>query len=397
MNALVRQGKPIRVQLAKELTREIKRGHCWLYSHAIDQHRGPAGSVAMIWDRRGQKQIASGICDFDHPIPIRVCCTAPPFTLDDQWLRRRLEQAIEFRERAFNSSTTGRRLIAGEGDRIPGLVVDHYADTLVLKLDGGAPEHFYRPDAIAEWLVERTGATCVVQRFRGRQSTAAVLAGDLSGEAIPFFENGIRFRADVMAGQKTGFFLDQRDNRHLVRTISHGLRVLNLFSFSGGFSVAAGKGGAEHVTSVDLAPAAIRDANTHWTLNDLPETQHLGVTADCFEFLQQAHQEKQRWDLVICDPPSFAPNEKSRPAALAAYEKLAVMCSKLTARGGYLALASCSSHITQEDFLRSSAEALGKARRSATLLANKGLPIDHPTPLAMPELNYLKFLLFRLD
>lgn len=395
--SMVRQGKTVSLQLRKELTRSIKRGHAWLYSDAIDIVSAACGSVAILSDRRGDKRVASGIYDPQHAIPLRVCRTQPPWTLDDQWLMRQLQAAIALRQAAFDNRTTGYRLIAGEGDCLPGLIVDIYDRTAVIKLDGGGPEAFYQPLFIAKWLCQRLPLECVVLRTRQRGRAGEALVGELPELPIPFLENGLRFTADVVHGQKTGFFLDQRDNRALVERLARGCRMLNLFSFNGGFSVAAGRGGALQVTSVDMAGPAIAAAEEHWKLNDLPATAHRGVVADCFEFLEAAVSDRQSWDFVVCDPPSFAPNEKSKEKALAAYGRLAQLSARVTRPQGLLGLASCSSHVDAETFREINAEAFGRGRRCATLLAECSQPIDHPTPLAMPELRYLKFQLFRLD
>ena len=318
-------------------------------------------------------------------------------TLDDAWIARQLAAALDLRARAFDAHRTGFRLVSGEGDGLPGLVLDVYANAAVIKLDGGGPEAFYRPEGIAGWLAEQLPLDHVVLRFRERGRGGEALVGALPKSEISFLENGRQFSADVVRGQKTGFFLDQRDNRALVRRLAQGRRVLNLFSFNGGFSIAAGRGGAAHVSSVDIARPAIEAAERLWRENDLDGSRHESIAADCFEFLEAAAAEKRSWDLVICDPPSFAPNAQSRAGALGAYGRLAQLASRVTAAGGLLALASCSSHVDRDSFLSTNFDALGRARRSATLLADLGLPIDHPTPLAMPELRYLKFLLLRLD
>lgn len=394
---MVRPGKPLRIRLNKDLTRNIKRGHAWLYSHSIDTIEAAAGSVAILLDRKGETRLASGIYDPHHPLPLRICRTQPPFTLDDAWMGNQLRLAADLRQNFFDEQTTGFRLVAGEGDALPGLIVDVYDSTAVVKLDGGAPEAFYQPPAIAEWLVDHLPLTHVILRSRGRGRGGQALIGPAPESPIEFLENGLRFTADVLQGQKTGFFLDQRDHRSLIRKLSQNLSVLNLFSFNGGFSIAAGAGGARQVVSVDIAGAAIEAAEHHWALNNLPAAAHRGVVADCFDYLEAAIRDRTRWDLVICDPPSFAPNEKARPQALAAYGRLARLSSKVTRSGGLLAVASCSSHVDRTAFLETNLEALGRTRRKATLLADGGLPVDHPTPLAMPELRYLKFLLFRLD
>lgn len=394
--SLVREGKAVQIVLRKDLVRDIKRGHVWIYSDAIDRVKAPSGTVAILVDRRGER-IASGIYAPDHPIPLRIFRTSAPLTIDDNWLIERLKEAYQLRRNFFDSQTTGFRLTAGEGDFVPGLVIDVYDRTAVMKLDGGAPEQFYQPAGMAKWLAEHLPIETVVLRSRERGRAGETLVGKKPNSPVPFLENGIRFTADVIHGQKTGFFLDQRDNRALVRRLSRDRRVLNLFSFNGGFSVAAGLGGARHVTSVDIAAPAIEAANMHWVDNGLPEDSHRGIAADVFEFLESCQQPKQTWDFVICDPPSFAPSESTKSSALAAYARLAQLAAKATQPGGLLALSSCSSHIDHDDFLNCNAEAIGKARRKATLLADCGLPLDHPTPLAMPELRYLKFLLFKLD
>ncbi len=394
---MVREGKTVQLRLRKDLTRSIKRGHAWLYSDAIELVDADSGSVAVLSDRRGDKRLASGIYDPQHAIPLRVCRTQPPLALDDAWLAGQLRVAAELRKAAFDRSTNGYRLVAGEGDGMPGLIIDVYDKTAVIKLDGGAPESFYQPRGIAQWLSAEHGMERVVLRWRERGRGGEALLGEPPMEPVSFLENGLRFSADVLQGQKTGFFLDQRDNRALIERISRGRRVLNLYSFNGGFSVAAGRGGAQHVTSVDIAAPAIAAAEQHWLMNELPVDRHRGVTADCFEFLEASAGDRERWELVICDPPSFAPNEKSRERALAAYGRLAQLAAKVTAPHGFLALASCSSHVDSLSFREVNTEALGRSRRSAMLLADNSLPLDHPTPLAMPELRYLKFQLFRLD
>ncbi len=399
---MVRTGKPVFLQLAKDIVRDLKRGHAWIYTDAlVALPKAPSGCVAILSNRRNE-QIASGIYDPAHPIPFRVCKTNSPWTLDDGWLQQKLTEAWQFRQRFFSTAndglpSTGFRWVAGEGDQTPGLVIDVYSKTAVIKLDGGAPTGFYRPPAIARWIVDQFGIEAVVLRSRERGQPGQVIAGDLPSDEIEFLENGMRFTADVVAGQKTGFFLDQRDNRLLMRRLSQDRRVLNLFSFNGGFSIATGLGGATSVTSVDIAPAAIEAADRHWRLNRLPADKHNAIVADVFAFLDQAIAGRQNWDLVICDPPSFSPSEQTKSAGLAAYAKLAHSAARVTGHEGLLALASCSSHIDHQEFFECNQEALGRARRRATLLTHLGLPIDHPTPLAMPELRYLKFMLYKLD
>lgn len=394
---MTRSGRIARTRLRKDLVRDLKRGHAWLFSHSVETLRCEPGSVVEIVDRKADRVIATGIGDPDHPIPVRVCRTKAPFGLDDRWLSAQLDRALLLRKRILDSSTTGYRLVAGEGDGIPGLIIDVYRGTAVMKLDGGAPQAFYQPDGIAQWLQQNARVERVVLRSRQRGEAGTTLFGEEIDQPVWFLENGLQFSADVYRGQKTGFFLDQRDNRHLIEGLAQHKSVLNLFSFNGGFSVAAGRGNASQVTSVDIAKPAIEASRVHWDANALNSDRHEGVAVDCFDFLADAISEKRQWDIVICDPPSFAPSAKARAAAIAAYGKLAQLSAQVTSKNGLLALASCSSHVDRTTFLELNSEALGRARRKANLLADRGLPMDHPTPLAMPELRYLKFLLFQMD
>ena len=298
----------------------------------------------------------------------------------------------------FDANTTGYRLVAGEGDGIPGLVVDVYAQTAVIKLDGGGPEAFYDPAAIAAWLGNRLQLASVVYRPRGRGAGQGSSFGIRPGmstlnhrpKPVDFLENGLRFSADVYRGQKTGFFLDQRDNRDLIHKLARQSSVLNLFSFNGGFSVAAGAGGSDHVTSVDIAAPAVQAAEQHWLQNELPVGKHEAIVADCFEFLESAVAERRQWNIVICDPPSFAPSEKAVPNAVAAYGRLSRIggprYNKRRSFGTGILLEPHRSFELPANQRRGT----GRARRKANVIADRGLPTDHPAPLAMPELRVSK-------
>jgi 23S rRNA (cytosine1962-C5)-methyltransferase len=200
---------------------------------------------------------------------------------------------------------------------------------------------------------------------------------------------------DLARGQKTGAFLDQRENRRRVRQRAAGAeRMLNLYSYAGGFSIAAALGGARATTSVDLAPKAHASAQRSFKKNALDTKPHSFVTADVFAWLERAAKSRERFDLIVCDPPSFAPNERAKRTALAAYAKLHRACAALLADGGTLGAASCSSHVTLEDFLQTLGhDALD--RSDLTVTEAFGPPEDHPTPAAFPEGRYLKFVWMR--
>jgi 23S rRNA (cytosine1962-C5)-methyltransferase len=221
------------------------------------------------------------------------------------------------------------------------------------------------------------------------------LIGTLPSEIV-FKENGLLFSSNIRDAAKTGFFLDQRDNRDLIRGFSKGLNVLNLFSYTGGFSIFAAAGGAKKVTSVDVAKAAIESIDRNFKLNDLT-TEHLDIATDAFEFVEKEILNKTKYDMVITDPPSFAPNEKSVPQATAAYIKIFSNSIRLVQENGFFAASSCSSHISTEAFLEITREAFSKARKRGVMIHLGAQPIDHPYPLAMTELRYLKFALFRVE
>jgi 23S rRNA (cytosine1962-C5)-methyltransferase len=210
---------------------------------------------------------------------------------------------------------------------------------------------------------------------------------------LRFHENGAVFETHLVDAAKTGFFIDQRDNRKLVGDMSKGKTLLNLFGYTGGFSVFAGLGGATQVTTVDIAPAAIEAAQLNWDINGLTPSKHEGITADAFKWVKEQALEKAHWDFVITDPPSFAPNAKSVESAKQAYIDIFVDSLKLVANGGLFAASSCSGHISFEMFLELVQESLSKARRRGRVIVARGQPEDHPWPLALEEMRYLKFVL----
>ena len=399
MPLLETSSSPVVLRLNRDLVRTIKRGHPWVYADALRELPDAVpGTPAVLLDNKKGQAVARGYYDPGCPVALRICETDPDVKLDDRWAERRLRTARSLRK-SFSGSgpTTGFRLLNGEGDGVPGLVADIYGDTAVVKLDGEGPIGFWRVDEVAAWIADELGLVRVYERQKERGAVGRSLFGSVPDQPVSFLEQGIPFTADVVRGQKTGFFLDQRENRQLIRAWSRDATVLNVFSYTGGFSVAAGVGGASHVTSVDIAPAAIEAANGHWRLSGLPDSQHTGIAADAFELLAHAASERHRWEIVVLDPPSFAPNRESVPKAMSAYQNVIEAGARVTASQGLLAVASCSSHIDLPMFLECCEEGISRARRRGTVVTISGQPTDHPTPLALPEFRYLKFVLLRLD
>lgn len=388
------------VVLTKDLRRDLRRGHPWVFSDALrlPMAGAEAGEIMTLVGKDG-RPIGTGYVDPDGPLALRVCSLDARARPDDAWARAGLQRAIGLRATLFPSdaprATTGYRVVNGEGDGLPGLVVDRYGDVLVVKPDGPIAATFWDVDGVARWLAEATGARVVYGRDRARGGAEGrPLVGDAPAGPVAFVELGVPFTADVVHGQKTGFFFDQRENRARVGGLARGRRVLNAFGYTGGFSVHAGVGGAAHVTTLDIAAPAIAAAEANWIGAGLDPAKHRGVAADAFEMLEASDE---RWDLVVLDPPAFAPSKKALPQALAAYQRMVRAGARVAAPEAFMVIASCSAHVRAADLQTAIEEGIGEARRRATVIHVAGQPPDHPYPLACPELAYLKAFYLRLD
>jgi len=382
-----------RLRLKKDLARHLRAGHPWIWRDALAPASLATGSIVDVHGPGGGF-VARGLYDARSPIAVRVLALDPAVAVDESLVRARVSEALAARRGAFDPDDTDAfRLVNGEGDFLPGVVVDVYARVAVVRLDGEAPR------ALLPWVVEAVrettaplGVATVYERSRG--GAGGLLAGDPPPVPVEIRECGVRFAVDVVHGQKTGGFLDQRDNRRAIRPFSDGEAVVNLFSYTGGFSVHAALAGAARVTSVDSAPAALDGARANFALNGLDPARHDFVCADAFRWIDE-QRDRLRAGLVIVDPPSFAPSEKSLAHALAAYRELFAGALALVAPGGVLAASSCSSHVDLETFLGVLRDASAKARRPLRVLEARGQPPDHPTPPAFKEGRYLKFVLCR--
>ena len=384
------------IQLQKDLVKAIKRGHCWVYANALRAvPKIKDGTPATLLDNRGGKPIAVGFLDPGHPIAFRVCSTRIVKIDTPDWLLERLNQASALRKAIVPPATDAFRLVNGEGDGLPGMIIDLYEDFAVIQFDSPACKEFYNHPTLLQWLRETYQIRAILDRSRFH-AQMETLFGNPPSNPVVFSEYGHTFSADLVSGQKTGFFLDQRENRRLIESIAADKSVLNVFGYTGGFSIYAGAGGASQVVTVDIAKPAVDAAQEHWLMNELPAENHQGIASDAYAFLDQAIQQHQTWDLVILDPPSFAHAEANVPQAMAAYKKLIEKGAAVTAKEGYLALASCSSHITRDMFLQCCEEGVSAARRKAQVLRINSQPADHPAPLVMQELQYLKFVLLKL-
>jgi 23S rRNA (cytosine1962-C5)-methyltransferase len=380
------------IVLTQPLEPLIRRGHPWLYADAVSMRgvQSAAGDVVDIVNREGD-WVARGILDPDSPIRVRIWTTDPTVSIDDALLEARIKQARRRRSQCLDSSTTGYRLLHGEGDRVPGLVCDIYGEVGVLRPDGKAAERWIAP---ARRVIERmTGVKrWVVRRaeiHRGEHDVTEWLAGE--GDPIASFtEHHALMMCDVMSGQKTGFFLDQRENRQRIARLARGKRLLNLFGYTGGFSVAAALQGASHTTTVDLAGPAIKMAEQHFTMNGLSPKDHTFVVADVFDYLEQLPDERAPFEVAVCDPPSFAHKRRDVERARAAYIRLFAAVLRVMPSQSVVALCSCSSHIHRAMFLELVAEAAAEASCSLVLTGIHGAGEDHPVLPGFPEGDYLQ-------
>lgn len=393
MNAK-RSHKHARVEIDRRSAKTVVRGHPWIWRNAVRQapSRLEAGALVSVYD--GNRFIAHGLWDPSSPIAVRVYSRTEAEPLGLGRLTSAVMRAVDARDRLFDSGdTTAFRLCNGEGDLVPGVVLDRYGPVVVARFDGGAVRAWADELLAALWppLSRRGVATLVLREPTKGAGRVRTVAGDPMPDKVLVIEHGMKMLVDLAKGQKTGAFLDQRENRRRIRTMAAGARVLNLFSYSGGFSCAAALGGAKHVTSVDVAHAAHGVAHETFRLNGLDPIAHSFVTSDVFTFLDQARQRNERFDLVISDPPSFAPSEKSLPKALGAYRRLHEACAHVVAKGGTLCAASCSSHVGIDSFLATmDDEVLGG--RAFRVVACHGQPEDHPTVPSWAEGRYLKFV-----
>lgn len=397
------EGKIPEVHLIRDVSKHLKRGHRWIFADCFDQNAKYNAGIAILKSRN--EVLGFGIVQPDTQLRFRMLALSDePFVRNNNlfhtltvWSEVQWKKAVELRKYFASKETNSFRLINGEGDGMPGLTVDIYNDTAVIKHDHPAVEHFWNHQGIAQKIVaDFPQITTVYHKRRNDEEIKGVdILGHLKEEVI-FSENGSLFATNIRDAAKTGFFLDQRDNRKLIGQFAHDKKVLNLFSYTAGFSVFAARGGASEVTSVDIAKAATLAAGRNFEVNGL-KTKHEAIAQDAFEFIDERIKDKSKWDLVITDPPSFAPNQKSIDTAALAYIKIFSQSLKLVTNNGMFAASSCSSHITADKFLEICREAFSKNRKRGTLVYYGGQPFDHPYPMAMEELRYLKFALFRVD
>ena len=379
--------------VSPKLKDQIRLGHPWIYRDAVE--RAPAGLPSGAWVRvQSANQQAIGIWDDSGPIAIRLFShTRIP---DAKWVKAKVEEAWLRREsiRAARPVTTAYRWIFGENDGLPGLVVDIYGDDASQAHWAVLKTYSSSLMRIRKWVIEALPSFLDLRGVVDRSGEGwTMLMGALPPREVLIREHGLLFAVDLLRGQKTGFFLDQRDNRRTIANWSAGKEILNLFSYTGGFSVYAAQAGAAQVVSVDSSPAAIATAKHNFHLNGLDTSQHEFIVADAFELLETYYGQGRRFDLVIVDPPSFARTKHQLPAATNAYRKLNALAMRCLRPDGVLATSSCTAQVSPHLFRSILADAAADARRRFLIQHEAGHPLDHPVAAHFPEGRYLKFLL----
>lgn len=376
-------------------------GHPWIYSNEIVMEAAtkalPAGGLVTVRKADGK---GLGVATFNpHPlVGARLLSRDATQKIDRVFLTRTLRRALAAREKLFVEPCY--RLVHAEADGLPGLVVDRFDKALVCQFNT-AGMALLESEVLAalDQLIEP--ATIVLRNdnparlTEGLTSDVRVAKGTVEG-AIEFVENGARFRADLLAGQKTGWFFDQRANRHFMSGLARDGRVLDLYTFAGGFAVQAALAGAREVVGIDRSEAALTLAKEAADLN--------GVTGRCtfrraeaFAEMERLTQADERFDVVIADPPAFIKAKKDVGAGLRGYRKLAHLAGALVARGGFLFLASCSHNAELPAFAEAIRRGIADTGRNARILRTSGADADHPVHPALPESAYLKAQIFLLD
>jgi len=390
------------LELRKDLARHLRAGHPWVFRKAIE--KAPKGLLAgaivdVVEDGRF---VARGYHDPHSAISVRILTREPAEVIDGTFWRNRIRRSLALREDLVRG-TTGYRLVHGENDGLPGVVADRYGDFAVLKLysAGLTPHRAHIVEALRQEAKGLAGVFGRDEIPRDEESDEAapqgrVLWGAEPPERIEIDEHGMKLLVDVRRGQKTGMFLDQRENRRLVRDLSAGRGdVLNLFGYTGGFSVAAALGGARHVVTIDVDRDAIVLARENFRVNGLDPADHAFASEDAFEILKRYKAQGRQFDLVVCDPPAFAKSQKAVEAAVAGYASLNRAALHVLAPGGLLVTASCSARVSPEMFQDAVKEAAYKTHIDLQLVEDRRQPPDHPVAPQFREGRYLKCAVYR--
>jgi 23S rRNA (cytosine1962-C5)-methyltransferase len=391
------------VTLKKNRERSLRRRHPWIFSGAIASVEGApnAGDIVRVLDHAGNT-VAWGYYNAQSQIQVRVLDWQPEAVVDEDWWHARLKRAIEWRRALpMLRDADAVRLVYAEADGLPGLIVDRYGDTVVVQALTAGIERV-KP-ILSEMLVELAQPRCLYERsdadarkIEGLPPATGPLHGDAPARLIEINEGKCRFLVDVAAGHKTGFYLDQRENRAAVSCYAQSRTLLDLFSYSGGFAVHALRNGAERATLVESSPAALELERRHAAINDIEAERLEMVGGNVFDVVRAYRGTGRTFDMVVCDPPKFAPTRQQLPKAERAYKDVNLMAMRLLEPGGILVTFSCSGALSVEEFSRIIAWASLDAGRDVQILQRLAQASDHPVDPRFPESEYLKGLVCRV-
>ncbi len=382
--------------------KSVKNRHPWLFSGSIKNIEGsPAnGDIVEVRAQDGTF-LARGFYNANSKMLVRLFSFNEADVVDRAFWKARIEQALQLRTMLIEQKTTNAfRVVHGEGDFLPGLVIDTYAGHCVVQFS--TLGMYLRRGEIMEVLSEVLRPKSIIERsdalsfkLEGIVPEAPYRTGDVP-ENVTVLEHGLSFKVDLLKGQKTGFFLDQRDNRLKVKELAVGRRVLNCFSYSGGFTVYAAAGGAKSTVSVDISKDAVDLARENCSLNGFTGAEHQFIAADAFEYLRTARKDRQKFDLVILDPPAFVKSKATIMPGARGYKDVNLQAIKLVEKNGLFITCSCSHHIDRMLFQKIVHDAAIDAGRDLQILEFRGQAPDHPINHAHPEGEYLKCLVCRV-
>ena len=388
------------IVLKRGREKSLRRRHPWIFSGALEKVDGNPASGDTVEVRSADGQtLALAAWSPESQIRARVWSFDASVRIDAAFLRARIERAVALRSALPAARhTNALRLVHGESDGLPGLVVDRYADVLVAQFLSAGAERWR--ESILDALAEATGCEAIYERsdaevrtMEGLASRSGFARGNRDAQRCPIIEYGLNFRVDVEAGQKTGFFLDQRENRQRVRALAAGRDVLDCFAYTGGFSIAALAGGAKRVLALESSAPALEVARENLAANPLDAARLEFAQADVFGHLRQLRDRGAALDLIVLDPPKFAPTAALATNAARAYKDINLLALKLLKAGGLLATFSCSGGVSAELFQSIVAGAAVDAGADAKIIERFGAAADHPVALNFPEGEYLKGLL----
>ncbi|HLV40946.1 MAG TPA: class I SAM-dependent rRNA methyltransferase [Brumimicrobium sp.] len=394
----------IAIKLNKAGERAVKQGHPWVFENSIEKAPEgirPAGNLCVVFDQRYNKPIAFGLWDPEEIIRIKIILQGSRLQLNTEFWKSQLKEAYSKREYLIRKGITGYRGIHGENDNFPGLILDVYAKVGVLKVYS----NIWKPylEILMEEIKSLYGLETIVIRFSRKieqnntfsYQEGKVIGQPLENEKVEFEEYGVKYYAYTQSGHKTGFFLDQRPNRFWVQKHAKGKKVLDVFSYVGGFGIHALKGGAQSLTSIDISQQAMNVAAENIELNQLDKSKWTPIAADAFVAMEELIDQKKLFDIVIIDPPSFAKQASEVHSASNQYEKLARLGRELVAKGGTLILGSCSSRISLKEFEEIHHDAGIAAVNDWKYMHFTLHDDDHP--IAFSESNYLKTIFYKKE